>query len=207
MKKLIGFVCLLVLVAGCQPVANENMSNANKAMETTSMAPPSEADMIAKEKAAWDAFRRKDADAFKKILAPDYIEVLSTGTMNTEQALAGMKDYEITDVTFADWKMTTIDKDALILTYTVKVKATYKGKAISEGPYYEASAYVNRNGEWLATYYQEARSQPMPPPAKEEKATASTSPVAKPGETGPDAVANEKVVWDALKSRKDRKSV
>ena len=122
MKKIFALLCLAVLAAACtnQPPANNMSSNANSG-EKKSSAPPSEADIIAKEKAGWDAFRKKDADAFKKLLTPDYIEVLSGGTMNTADALAGMKDYDISDVTFADWKMTTIDKDAVYLTYTVKV--------------------------------------------------------------------------------------
>jgi hypothetical protein len=103
--------------------------------------------------------------------------------------------------------MTTIDKDAVLLTYAATVKGTYQGKAIPEGPYREASAYVNRNGEWVAIYYQETRSRPPmppPPPPKEgpkESAKPATSPMAKPGETGPEAAANEKLVWDALKSK------
>jgi len=204
MKKLLVFVCFLVLVAACTPVANENTSNANKGTETKAMAPPSEADMIAKEKAAWDAFRRKDADGFKKMLAADYIEVLDSGTMTGDAAIAGMKDFEISDVTFADWKMTTIDKDAALLTYTVKVKGSYKGNAVPEGPYHEASAYVNRNGEWLTIYYQETLAhpeQPMPPPPAKEGTKATASPMASPGETGPDAAANEKLVWDSIKSK------
>ena len=203
MKRLLVFVCFLVLIASCTPVTNENTANTNKATETKTTAPPSEADMIAKEKAAWDAFRRKDADGFKKMLAPDYIEVLDSGTMNTETAISGMKDFEISDVTFADWKMTTIDKDAALLTYTVKVKGTYKGKAVPEGPYREASAYVNRNGEWLAIYYQETLSRPPmpPPPSPKGGATPATSPGTKPGETGPDAEANEKLVWDSFKAK------
>jgi hypothetical protein len=161
--------------------------------------------MIAKEKAAWDAFRRKDADGFKKMLAPDYIEVLDSGTMTTETAISGMKDFEISDVTFADWKMTTIDKDAALLTYTVKVKGAYKGNALPEGPYREASAYVNRNGEWLAIYYQETLARPpmampSPSPGKEGTKPAAT-PGTKPGETGPDAEANEKLVWDSFRAK------
>jgi hypothetical protein len=206
MKRLLLFVCFLVLLAACQPVANENTTNANKGAETKTMAPPSEADMIAKEKAAWDAFRAKNADGFKKMLAPDYIEVLDSGTRDTAATIDGMKDFEISDLTFADWKMTTIDKDAVLLTYTVKVKGSYKGNAVPEGPYREASAYVNRNGEWLATYYQETLAQPEqpmppPPPPAKEGTKATASPMAKPGDTGPDAAANEKLVWDSIKSK------
>jgi hypothetical protein len=92
MKKLIAGVCFLALFAACQPVANENTANANKTPETTVIAPPSEADMIAKEKAAWDAFKRKDADAFKKILAAEYVEVHDSGVTEGAKVLDDMKD-------------------------------------------------------------------------------------------------------------------
>src|SRR5437867_1301688 len=143
MKKILALVCFLVAVAACatQPPGNKDtMSNANKGPEMKSTAPPSEADIIAKEKAGWDAFRKKDADAFKKLLTPDFIEVMDSGTHDLASSTESMKDSELSDVTFADWKMTTIDKDAVLLTYTATVKGTFKGKPIPEGPYREASA-------------------------------------------------------------------
>jgi hypothetical protein len=206
MKRLLVFVCFVVLAAGCTPVSNENTANTNKATETKAMAPPSEADMIAKEKASWDAFKRKDADAFKKTLAVDYVGVGWDGTHDVASSVAMMNDIALSDVTFADWKMTTIDKDAMLLTYTATVKGTYKGKPIPEGPYREAAAYVNRNGEWVGIYYQEtlAKTAPAmpPPPAKPEtKAAASPSAMASPGMTTSDAEANEKLVWDSFKMK------
>ena len=206
MKKILVLLCFVLVAAACanQPASNkETAANPNATADNKSAAMPSDADIIAKEKSAWEAFKKKDADAFKKILAPDYLEVLSGGTMNTADAIAGMKDYDISDVTFSDWKMSTIDKDAVYLTYTVKVKGTYKGNAIPEGPYREASAYVNRNGEWLAIYYQETLSRaPMPPPAApKDSAKPAGSPMAKAAETTADATANEKLVWEALKSK------
>ena len=147
MKKLIAGVCFLVLLAACQPVANENMANANKTPETKAVAPPSEADMIAKEKASWDAFKRKDADAFKKMLAPEYVEITPNGPGDTAATLAAMKDVEISDLSFADWKMTTIDKDLVLLTYTTTQKGTYKGEAF-DGTNRHGAAWINPNGEW-----------------------------------------------------------
>ena len=204
MKRLLVFVCFVVLAAACTPVSNENTSNTNRATETKASAPPSEADIIAKEKSAWDAFRNKNADAFKKTMAPEYIGVGWDGTHDVASSLAAMKDAELTDVTFADWKMTTIDKDAVLITYTATVKGSVKGKPIPDGPYREASAYVNRNGEWTNIYYQEtlAKTMPPPPPPKEgTKPAASPSAAAKAGETGPDAEANEKLVWDSFKTK------
>jgi hypothetical protein len=200
MKKLIVIVCFTVLAVACTPVSNENTSNVNKPTETKAAAPPSEADIIAKEKGAWDAFKRRDVDAFKKTMAPEYTAVVWSGPQDLATNVASMKDLELSDVTFADWKMTTIDKDAVLLTYTATVKASYKGKPIPEGPYREASAYVNRNGEWMNIYYQETLAKTMPPPPPPKAgATPAMSPGAKPGETGPDAEANEKLVWESFK--------
>src|ERR1043165_435311 len=206
MKRLLVFVCFLVFAMACTPMNNENTSNANKGTETKTSAMPTVDDISAKEKAAWDGFKRKGEAAFKKYLLPDYFGVTAGGVEDTAQSLAAMKDTELSDVTFGDWKLSTIDKDAVLLTYTATVKATYKGKPLPNGPYYEASAYVNRNGEWLNIYYQETLQQKMPmsaspsptkpaPPAK-----AGASPMAKPADTTDDVAANEKLVWEAIKS-------
>lgn len=70
MKKILALVSLLILAAACatQPsgnkdtIANAN-TNANKSAEMKTIAPPSEADIIAKEKAAWDTFNRRTRKA------------------------------------------------------------------------------------------------------------------------------------------------
>jgi len=206
MKKILALVSLLTLAAACAPPGNKDVTtnsntNANKSADTKTSAPPSEADIIAKEKASWDAFRKKDADAFGKLIAADYIEVTDMGVMDKATAIAGMKDFEITEATFADWKMLPVDKDAVIITYTATLKGTYKGKDVPPGPYREASAYVNRNGEWVAIYYQETKTETGPPPPTPKEAPKSASPSGTPGQTSSDAAANEKLVWDAFKAR------
>lgn len=205
MKTILVLVSLLVLAAACatQPSGNKDVtSNANKGGEMKSTTAASEADIIAKEKASWDAVKKKDWDGFGKMLASEYIETLDDGVHDKAASLEGVKDLELSDATFADWKMLTIDKDAVIVTYSATVKATYKGQAIPPGPYREASAYVNRNGEWLAIYYQETLARTPPPsPAASGPAKTAASPMSKPGEAGPDAAANEKLVWDALKAK------
>jgi hypothetical protein len=206
MKKILALVSLLVLAAACTapPASNSNTTaNTNKAPETKSVAAPSEADLIAKEKASWDAFKKKDADAFKKTLAPEYVEVVDSGVKDTAATVAMMNDIAIEEVTFSNWKMTPINKNAMLLTYQATVKGKFKGEDVPPGPYYETSAYVNRNGEWLAIYYQETASKKMeqmpPPPAKKPSSPASTP--GPPAETGSDPIANEKIVWDLFKAR------
>ena len=207
MKKIVALVCFAVGAAACmtEPSSNKEVtSNANRPMESKSMAMPSEAEIASKEKAAWDAIKKKDWDAFGKILASDYLEVLDNGVHDKAASIANVKDFELSDVTFSDWKMLPVDKDAVIITYSATVKGTFKGAAVPAGPYREASAYVSRDGQWLAIYYQETLAKKAPPPPSPSKATPSksaASPTSKPPEAGPDAAANEKLVWAALKAK------
>jgi hypothetical protein len=208
MKKSLVFVSLLLFAAACAPVppgnkdTTANVNNANKSAETKSAAAPSEADIRAKETAAWEAVKKKDWDAFAKLMADDYFEVEDDGVHDKAASVQLVKDFDLSDYTLSDWKMTSIDANAVLITYNANVTAKFKGEAVPAGPWRESSAYVNRNGEWLAIYYQETRSEPpMPPPSPAKESEKSASPAAKAGDTGPDPVANEKLVWDALKSK------
>ena len=207
MKKILVVVCFVVGVAACatEPSGNKDMTaNANRPAESKSGAMVSEADITAKDTAIWDALKKKDSDSFGKLLASDYMEVEDDGVYDKPGILAYVKDLTITDVTFSDRKMARIDKDAVLLTYNVTAKGTFKGQPLPATPYRAAAAYVNRDGQWLGIYYQQTQTRTAPPPASpaaSPSAKTATSPMAKAGETGPNAEANEKLVWAALKSK------
>ncbi len=209
MKKILILVCFLVIaVAACTtptPTSNQPMANANAPADTkTNMAMPSEADIIAKEKASWDVIKKKDWDGFGNMLASDFVEVLDNGVHDKAAALTGVKDFDLSEVTYADWKMIPVDKDLAIITYTATVKAKYKSNDVPPGPYRETSAWVNRNGQWLAVFYQETASvkgPPPPPPAEKKAASATPNTTTKPGETGADPIANDKIVWDLFRNK------
>src|SRR5712692_3042522 len=188
MKKTLVLLVFSLLAAACtmQPANNNGaMSNGNTSMPKSPMV--SDAEIIAKEKAGWDAVKKKDWDAFGKLLASDYIQVLDDGVYDKAGTMAAIKDFELSDFTLSEWKSIPIDKDAMIITYSATVKGTYKGQAVPPGPYREAAAYVNRGGQWVAIFYQETRAKTAPPPPSptaSQPAKSSTSPMAKPAEAG-----------------------
>src|SRR6267154_947687 len=205
MKKILALGSFLLVVAACttQPSTNTNKaSNTNSAAAKS--AAPSADEMFAKEKAAWDTLKQKDYDAFGNMLASDYIEVTDEGVFDKAGIIAVVKDFVPTDITFSDWKMLPIDNDAVILTYNLTLKGLEKGKEIQPGPQHAAAVWVNRDGKWLAFCFQQtpAKDTPPPPPANTSKAEkTAASPAAKAPETGPDPIANEKIVWDFFKSK------
>lgn len=208
MKKILALVSFLVVAAACatQPTTNTaTSSNANTTAAKSTA--PSEADITAKEKAVWDTLKKRDYDAFGNMLASDYLEVGDDGVFDKAGIIADLKDLTLTDATFSDWKMLPIDNDAVVLSYEANLKGTYKGKDVPPGPYRVVSVWVNRDGKWQAFFYQETLVKTSPPPPapaaranKPEKAAAGP-PAATSAETGPDPIANEKIVWDFFRSK------
>jgi len=207
MKKSNVLVLLLVLAAACTaPPTNREATSTNSAATATptSMA-LSEADTIAKEKAIWDTIKNKDYEAFANMLADDQIEVLPDAVHDRAASIAGVKDFEPTEVTFSDWKYLPIDKDAVVVVYHVDVKGKYKGKEFAPQSVRASSAWVNRNGKWLAIYHQECEvsTAPMTPAAASSPAKASATPSSTPTPvmTGADPIATEKALWETLKAK------
>ncbi len=207
MKKILSLLPLLVLAVACSapPTNREAAPDTNRPAEAKSTAAVSEADITAREKAVWEAIEKKNYDAFGNMLASDYFEVGDDGVYDKTGIVSYVKDLDISNTAYSDWKTLPIDKDAVVVMYNVTIHGTHKGKAIPPGPYRAASAWVNRDGKWLGIYYQETPMKtgapPPPAPKASQPAKTAASPAAKPAEAGPDPIANEKIVWDAFKSR------
>jgi hypothetical protein len=209
MKKILVIVSALIVTAACaapstnQPApANANVASAPAAAAMT------EAGAIANEKAIWDTIKNKNYEAFGNMLADDQLQVSGEAVYDKAGSLAAIKDFEPSEVIFSDWKFLSIDKDSFVVIYTVNVKGKFKGKEFPPESDRCSSAWVNRNGKWLAMYHQECPVKPpMAPAGNASKANTSaakagSSPAASHTmATVADPIANEKMVWDMFKSK------
>jgi hypothetical protein len=203
MKKILLLVSALVIAAACAaPPTNREAAPANTNLAETKAAAMTEAAAIAQEKAVWDAIKNKDYDAFANMLAPNQLEVTSEGVNDKAASVASVREFEPSEVNLGDWKFLSIDKDAFLIIYTANTKGKYKGKEFAPITARSSSAWVNRDGKWLAIYHQECAVKPPMTPTK-SSAKAASSPAATPAAAvaGPDAIANEKLVWDFFKSK------
>jgi hypothetical protein len=210
MKKLVVFVFVLLIAGACAvPPTNQSVAT-NTSSPSPAVAPLTEAEAIAKERAVWDTLKAKDHVAFERMLATDYLEVLPDGVNDKASTLTEVKDLEISDVTFSDWRLIPLDRDAAILTYSATIKGTYKGQAFPEGPYRNSSGWINRDGKWQAFYFQQTLAKAAPatsPSPAVSPALTTTSPAASPAASAApttmpaDPVEREKMIWDMLKRR------
>lgn len=206
MKKIFLFVSALIFAAACAapPANREVVSDTNRNSATETALPAiTEADAIAKEKAIWDAIKSKDYDAFADMLASDELEVLDDGVHDKAASIEGVKQFEPSELTFSDWKFLPIDKDAFIVAYTVAMKGKYQGKEFKPESARGSSAWIYRDKKWVAIYHQECPVKTAPAPPASSPAKPAASPAEQPTMAAPgaDAIANEKAVWDLLKSK------
>ena len=204
MKKTLALVSLVLLAMACAaPPTNKDVAapvNANTAPDRATAPPMTEEAVIAKEKAIWDTIKSKDYAAFDAMLAADQLEVSPDGVHSKAESIAMVKDFEPTEVTYADWKYMPVDKDLVLVTYSVTVKGKFQGKEFPAETARASSAWAARDGKWLAVYHQECPvKKPMAMPAAKPGATPATA--GAPLTTSADAEANEKAVWNAFKMK------
>ncbi len=127
-----------------------------------------EADIVAKEKATWEAWKSKDEAAFRKLVAPEYRESMSDRIGGLDDAIAGMKKSELKSFTLSDTKVVFPDPDTGVLTYTVTLSGTSGGKDIS-GTYNAGAVWRKKGADWHLVFYSEAEREDANAAAAQKK--------------------------------------
>jgi len=123
-----------------------------------SFAGPDKAAVEAKEKAAWQAYKDKKADDFKKVVDKDIRCIYADGVSNMAKELDDMKKWEIKSFEISDFDMFSDEKDVIVTTYSVKLDATADGKDMS-GTYIAGSVWKEENGKWLAIFHSNVKQE------------------------------------------------
>ncbi|MEO8439902.1 MAG: nuclear transport factor 2 family protein [Spartobacteria bacterium] len=123
-----------------------------------SSAAPSNDEMMTKEKAAWQAFKDKNADGFKAVADHDMIGVYADGIADMAKEMSDMKKWDMKSFKISDFKGHSDEKDVFVTSYTVTIEGTFDGKDAS-GTYYAGSVWKQENGLWLAIFHTNAQKK------------------------------------------------
>ena len=123
-----------------------------------SIAAPDKAAIEAKEKAAWQAFKDKKADDFKKVVDKDFMGVYAEGASDMDKELSDMKKWDMKSFAISDYKAFSDEKDVMVTTYVVKIEGTYDGKD-SSGTYNAGSVWKMENGAWMAIFHTNVKAE------------------------------------------------
>ena len=117
-----------------------------------SVAAPDKDTMLTREKAAWQAFKDKKADDFKKIVSADMMAVYADGAADVQKEVSDMQKWDMKSFTISDFKVTASGADIVMTSYKVTIEGTYGGKDAS-GAYHAGSVWKNEKGEWRAIFH------------------------------------------------------
>ena len=123
-----------------------------------STAAPNKDAMMEKEKSAWQAFKDKKPDDFKKLVDKDFRGVYADGISNLQKELDDMKKWDMKSFAISDFDSFSDEPDVMVTTYTVKIDGTYDGKDAS-ATYNCGSVWKTENGAWLAIFHTNSKQE------------------------------------------------
>jgi hypothetical protein len=128
------------------------------AMTIVGLASPETDAIEAKEKAAWQAFKDKKADDFKKVVDKDLRGVYAEGIADMDKEMSDMKKWDMKSFAISDFKAFSDEKDVIVTTYVVKIEGTYDGKNAS-GTFNAGSVWKKEGDDWLAIFHTNVKQE------------------------------------------------
>ena len=138
------------------------------ATTAVSMAGPDKEAIMAKEKAAWQAFKDKKADDFKKVVDGDSLGVYAGGISDMAKELSDMQKWDMKSFTISDYKAISDEKDVIVASYTVTLAGTFDGQDAS-GTYNAGTVWKLENGNWLAIFHTNVKQAGPAPDAQKKE--------------------------------------
>ena len=119
---------------------------------------PDKAAIKAKETAAWQTFKDKKADEFKKLIDKDFRGAYADGIYNLQKQLDDMKKWDLKSFTISDFDSFSDEPDVIVTTYTVKIEGTNDGKDAS-GTFNCGSVWKQEKGTWMAIFHSSVKQE------------------------------------------------
>jgi hypothetical protein len=129
-----------------------------------SIAAPDKETMMEKEKAAWQTFKEKKSDEFRKLLHADLMAVYKEGVYTLQKEMDSMQKMDMKSFSFSDFNVVFPDADTATVTYKVTMEATFEGKDAS-GTYNSGSVWRKQNGQWRAVFHTNVKEEEAAKPA------------------------------------------
>ncbi|PYL63925.1 MAG: hypothetical protein DMF20_11550 [Verrucomicrobia bacterium] len=117
-----------------------------------------EATIAKLEKSITDAFKNKQAKAFKDYLAPEFNAIDAEGVKDADAEIEDMQKTDLSNYSFADMKVALLSPKMAVATYKVTTQSTSSGRDMS-GTYYAATVWNKRGGKWLAVLHTLVKAQ------------------------------------------------
>jgi hypothetical protein len=161
MKREFILCCFSFVVAASICFGQESPSPSPSSSPTpfkTIRSATKEATITKLEKSVTDAFKNKQAKAFRDYLAPEFSAVGAEGVKDADAEIADMEKTDLSNYSFTDMKVALLSPKMAVATYKVTTQSTSSGRDTS-GTYYAATVWNKRAGKWLAVLHTVVKAQ------------------------------------------------
>ncbi|MDQ3684487.1 MAG: nuclear transport factor 2 family protein [Acidobacteriota bacterium] len=159
MKKLL-FVAAMLIAASSFAFAQTTQGTSSPSAAVRQGGGAVKESLVALERQAWEAWKKKDGAYFQTFLSDDTVQVGSQGVTRKAQIVNGIgtSTCDIKGYTLDNFDVVTLNQDAAILTFSATQDATCGGVA-EPSPVWASTVYVKRAGKWQAAFHQETPAQ------------------------------------------------
>ena len=119
---------------------------------------PTKDEIMAKENAAWQAFKDKKSDDFKKLVDKDFKGVYADGIYDMAKEMTAMSQWNMKSFSISDYNMFSDEKDVIVTTYTVTLTGTFDGQDMA-GTYNCGTVWKMEGTDWLAIFHTNIKQQ------------------------------------------------
>jgi hypothetical protein len=118
--------------------------------------------LSANEKSLWEAIKMGDMKTFSAGLSDEILDIDMSGVIyNKQQIVDNLSKMKMSEYTLSDFKLFTLDKDAVVLTYTSNSTATMDGKTQTMKAQ-NSTTYTSRGGKWMPKFHTETPVMEQP---------------------------------------------
>jgi len=121
-------------------------------------ATPDKDAIMAIEKQAWQAFKDKNADAFKKVVDADFRGVYAEGVVDLKAELDEMQKTDMKSFALSDYTAFSDEPDVIVTTYKCVMQGTSNGKDTS-GTYNCGTVWKMEKGAWMAIFHTNVQAE------------------------------------------------
>jgi ketosteroid isomerase-like protein len=160
MAKIVHFgltAAAAFILATCGGNVLANNANADDTPERTASAGPTKVALITLEKSAYEAWKSKDAKFWVTFLSDKFVGWGSFGKLDKASATKEYTgtDCEIKSYALSDEQLSSLGKDAALITYKATVNGTCGGQQLPTNSR-AAAIYVRDDGKWKRAFHARA---------------------------------------------------
>jgi len=153
MERLVKTIMMILMVGVC-------LSAVVFPQTTMSKSSKLETQIIALEKAGWEAWKNKDSSWTRDNVTEEFLLVNSESVSDKAQVIKSTgTDCEVKSFSLDNFKFVNLDKDSVLMTYTATQDGVCLGNRIP-AKVRSTVVYVKRGNKWLEALYMETPTAP-----------------------------------------------